>query len=110
MSEAFSLLPVSVLLLTTGAVVLLWLNGSFTKLVFSRQRKGDIQRPATYAYGSVRQYPKVSLYRKAEEFFFYTYWRLVAMLKIGRLPNHVLYGENFVEEMRMSRSQAYSIC
>ncbi|ORY73924.1 pyridoxal phosphate-dependent transferase [Protomyces lactucae-debilis] len=100
-----SAMPLVAILLPALAIVVLWATGYLNTLVYLRQGKGDIQRPATYAYGSVRQYPKVSLYRKAEEFFYYTYYRLFAIYKSGRMPPHVLYGENFIEEFLVTGIQ-----
>lgn len=64
-----------------------------------KPRKGDIQRPSTYAYGSVRKYPNVSYYQMLEELFYVNYYRSVAFMKNSyRWRSHPLIGENIIHD------------
>lgn len=76
----------------------------------SKQGKGDVQRPSTYAYGSIRQYPVASFYQKLEEFTYLVYLRIYMFIRDGwKSPQHSLAGENMAHSFRMTNLEEIRI-
>lgn len=68
-------------------------------------RKGDVRGAKTYAYGSVRLYPRATYYQIAEELFFMVYYYCIAFSKNGyRSFTSVLAGEGLVQTFRKSKA------
>lgn len=96
---AFHLVPVYTTLTSLLIFFSVWLLRRDIK-----QQKGDIQKATTYAYGSVRQYPKVTWYHMAEELFYVQLYRWIAFYKNNfKWRNHPLTGENIVHDFSTYR-------
>lgn len=84
----------------TSLLVCLWL-----KFVSkgTKQKRGDVQRPSTYAYGSIRQYPIATYYQKIEEYTYLVYLYIYMFIRDGwKSPRHPLAGENLAHSFRKS--------
>ena len=69
----------------------------------ARRAKGDVQTPSTYAYGSIRTYPKPTYWQMLEELFFIWYYWAVALWNNGfRIARHPLQNEDIVHSFRKS--------
>lgn len=94
---AMHLVPVFTTLTSALVLVSVWLLQRRNV----KAKAGDVQRPSTYAYGSVRQYPVATYYQIIQEALYLIYLRIHMFVLDGwKSPNHPLAGENLAHSFR----------